>query len=152
MTGHYKNLKTQVTARLARGRVLRAGLGPAGARRFEALVRELLGEARRQGAEPVLCTFATRWGAAEAERADEDAELQVLSINVELSLAGWLRTIEDFNAVLRRVAADEGLVLADVAGELTGRTDLFRDLWHFTPEGHDVVAGTIARAIAERPR
>jgi len=149
LTAHMM-LKKMVTARIARGRVLRDSLGPEGQGRFEALVRAYVAEARRQGATPVLATFASRYGPGEEKRAGSRAELQVLSINVELSLAGWLRTVDDFNAVLRHVAEDEGLLLIDVARELTGREELFYDLWHLTPEGHQVMARILAEGLRAR--
>lgn len=148
----YKNLKTLITARLARARVLKDSLHPEARERFEALVTEFVQESRARGAEPVLCSFATRWPLKRIEEAGPEAELQVLAINVELSLRGWLDTVEQFNEVLEEVARREGLMLVDVAARLTGRSELYRDLWHFEAEGHRLVAQVIAEALATHPR
>lgn len=146
----YKHLKTQLTARLTKARVLRDTLGGEGERRFEASVREFVAVARELGARPVLCTFATSHVRANLEQLPSEYEHNLLRFNDQLSMRGWLDSIERNNRVLGRVAREEGLVLVDLAGALAGRSEHFRDFWHFRPEGHRIAAATIARVLGER--
>lgn len=145
----YRHLKTQVTSRLTRARPLRDDLGADGEALYLAWVSEFVALARSLGAEPVLCTFATSHGPGDIGELPPAYEQQILSINVELSMQGWARTVERWNEGLRNLALAEGLLLVDVASEMRGRPELFRDFWHFTPEGHARVAGVIARTLLE---
>ncbi|MBP2647196.1 MAG: hypothetical protein H6Q77_820, partial [Gemmatimonadetes bacterium] len=49
--------------------------------------------------------------------------------------------------VVRRVAADSGVALADVRAALSGCVACFADYAHFTDEGAARVAGTVASAL-----
>jgi len=148
----YHHLKTQITTRLTRARILSDDLGEDGEALYLAWVTEFVEAARNLGAEPVLCTFATSHGTADLDQLPTPYEQQILSINVELSMQGWVATVERWNAGLKQMARDEGLLLVDVAAEMRGRPGLFRDFWHFTPEGHKRVAGVIARTLLEARR
>jgi len=148
----YRHLKTQVTTRLTSARPLRDDLGEDGEALYLARVSEFVDVARRLGTEPVLCTFATSHGPADLAELPPAYEQQILSINVELSMRGWAATVERWNEGLRNLARAEGLMLVDVAAEMRGRPELFRDFWHFTPEGHAQVAGVIARTLLEARR
>lgn len=143
----YKHLKTQITTRLVKGVPLRDALGPRDVAVYGEDVRRFVRSARELGAEAVLCTFATSHAAADLDALPADFERQILSMNMVLSMRGWIDSIGRFNDVLREIAADEQIALVDVAAAVTGRRELFRDFWHFTPEGHDLVAKTIAAAL-----
>ena len=64
-----------------------------------------------------------------------------------LSPLGWLRTIDRWNAIIRRVAADEQLVLIDLDRSMTGRRELFRDLTHLTVLGHRTLAAHLESGL-----
>jgi len=145
----YKHLKTQVTSRLALGRPLLERLGAAELEAYRGWVRDFLTAAREVGAEPVLATFAAAHRLDQIDGVPTEIVQQLLAMNVELSLEGWLQSVADLNAVLRQLAREEEVTLIDLAAEFGGRDELFRDLWHFTPEGHALVAETIARALAQ---
>lgn len=147
-TTAYQNLKTQVAARLTKGRNLRHDLGDAGEELFAAFVHDFLAAAREVGAEPVLVTFATSHLRSSVKSMPREHEYNLLRFNYVLSIYGWLDCIERYNRVLARVAREEGVQLVDLAGVMAGRSELFRDLWHMTPEGHRFAAETIARALA----
>ena len=75
--------------------------------------------------------------------------LRLFSIHHGLSERHYRRRLmELFNEALRGIANEEGLQLVDVAAEVGGRRELFRDFWHFTTEGHEVVATLMARELA----
>jgi len=145
----FKHLKTQLTARLTKARVLLDTLGAEGEERFEAFVGEFVEAARELGAEPVLCTFATSHVRSNLDELPSEYEYNLLRFNIQLSLEGWLDSVERNNRVLERIAREEGLTLVDVAGALAGRSEHFRDFWHFRPEGHRIAAATIAGALTE---
>lgn len=145
----YKHLKMQVTTRLAAARSLRSGIGHEGAAVYRAWVEEFIKAARELGARPVLCTFATSHTLSTLEQVPAHYQQQVLAMNVELSVEGWLSAVADLNASLRVLAAEQGLPLADVAAAVGDRPELFRDLWHMTPAGHAAAAAAIAAALEE---
>jgi GDSL-like Lipase/Acylhydrolase family len=145
----YKHLKMQVTTRLALARPLHGGIGPGGAAEFRARVERFIQTARDLGTRPVLCTFATSHTLGTLADVPASYRQQVLAMNVELSVEGWLAAVEDLNRVLRELAAEQDLVLADVAAAVGDRPELFRDLWHLTAEGHQAAAAAIAAALGE---
>ena len=76
-----------------------------------------------------------------------DVVLFVHRWNEHLSARGWLSAVEQLNGVIREVAEETHTRLVETAVDITGREDLFRDLVHFSPEGHAEMAGTIASAL-----
>ncbi|MBI4000231.1 MAG: hypothetical protein HY348_00405 [Nitrospira defluvii] len=151
-TSIYALLKGNVSNRLAGQRVLADTLGVRGESEFEAMVRDLVESARQIGAEPVLCTFATSHVRKHLPHIPDEVPGLLFRYNVYLSLEGWISTIERFNAILRRIAEEEHLVLIDLEGQLAGHGEYFRDFVHFTPEGHAVMARAIYTALVSRPR
>ena len=145
----YQNLKSQVSARLTKGRCLEHELGAEGEEIFASYVREFLDAARAVQAVPVLVTFATGYDVrSDLAAMPRETEYNLLRFNYILSIHGWLDSIERYNRVLERIAVEEGVLLIDLAGPMSGRPELFRDLWHLSPEGHRFAAETIAEALA----
>jgi len=112
---------------------------------FEADLRAFVGAVRAIGAEPVLATHANRFVGGTVsdsslltawERAYPRPEGQVLLAFDSLGAE-----------VVRRVAADSGVALADVRAALSGCVACFADYAHFTDEGAARVAGTVASAL-----
>lgn len=107
-----------------------------GSGRFARDLEALLGEAESLGAAVVLVTFAhaepvagdlTPWGPA------------------EVAALG----IERHNAITRRLGAERGVRVVDVAPALSGQSELFRDLCHFTPAGRDRLVELLLPALVE---
>jgi lysophospholipase L1-like esterase len=143
----FKHLKSAVTSRLTRERRLAPTLGEAGEALFEARVRAFLARCRELDARAVLCTFPTAYTRETIANTPLEYELNMLRFNVFLALEGWLDSVERFNAVLRRVAGAENVPLIELAEPVSGRTELFRDMWHLTGPGHVEVAGRIAAEL-----
>jgi hypothetical protein len=117
---------------------------------FEADLRKEVGTVRAIGAQPVLATHGDAfWGGAHREGSGE-----------------WLIAWERFNpratgpvliafdsaarAATLRVAADSGILVADVALALAGATESpFADYQHFNDHGAGVAAGAISQRIVE---
>ena len=60
--------------------------------------------------------------------------------------------VEAFNAQTRGFARERGLVLVELASELSDCGSCFYDQWHFTDEGAREAAARIGEAIAAEPR
>jgi hypothetical protein len=138
-------LKEHVSSRVTLERPLADTLGPEGERAFEARVRAFVASVRALGARPVLVTFAT----SHARTTPGRMPLHVFRFNIRLSRRGWHDTVDAWNRVLVRVAADEQVPLVDVAAVLLGRTEAFVDFVHFTADGHVQVARLLADALVE---
>jgi hypothetical protein len=137
-------LKEHVSSRVTLARPLVDTLGAAGERAFEERVRAFVAAVRALGAKPVLCTFAT----SHARTTPGQIPLHVFRFNIRVSRTGWHDTVDAWNRVLAKVAAEENVPLVDVAGALLGRTDAFVDFVHFTAGGHERVAALLADGIA----
>jgi len=143
----YAQLKGQVTSRLATQRVLSDSLGSRGDTEFERRIRSLIAAARMVGSVPILCTFATSHLRRDLPHFPDSVVTFLFKYNVYLSLEGWVTTVEHFNAILRRIAAEEKITLIDLEHEISGHHEYFRDYVHFTPEGHATVARVIHQTL-----
>jgi len=145
----YSLLKTNVTTRISVERPLARELGPEALQDFEATLREFIRGVREQRAVPVLCTFAAMHDRGDLPDFSDDAVSSIFRYNPHLSLEGWIDAIENINAAIRRVGAEEEVLVVDVGQALGGRSDLFVDFVHFTADGHAAVAGTLATALSK---
>ena len=144
-------LKSNLTSRLSAARILLDRLPARADAAFEAYVRTFVDEARSLGARPVLCTFATRNTQATRATLPTEVVLALRRVNLYLSIDGWLDAVARFNAVLRRVALEEGLPLLDVAAALADQPELFRDFSHLYEGGHELVARTLFEGLQALP-
>ncbi len=142
-TSLYALLKGNISNRLTGQRVLADSLGEPADRVFETQVKEFVHSARKVGAEPVLCTFATSHTKKNLPDVPGEVTDFLFRYNVYLSLSGWFETITRFNQTLKRVADEEHIRLVDLDLVVSGHPEYFRDFVHFTPEGHQKVAETI---------
>jgi hypothetical protein len=109
---------------------------------LEADLRELIDVIRASGAQPVLMTHAVR--TANPPRAEDERDLFSMRVYVprasEKVLAGFEYAAADW---MRRLGAQTGTRVIDVARRMNGRRELFIDLVHFTETGHKEVAHLI---------
>jgi lysophospholipase L1-like esterase len=75
----------------------------------------------------------------------------MLRYNRYLSPQGWTRTIARLNALVRRLADEEGVVLVDCERAMTGNARYFRDYVHFTPAGHKKMAELVGEKVRGLP-
>ncbi|MFK7898511.1 MAG: SGNH/GDSL hydrolase family protein [Myxococcota bacterium] len=143
----YALLKTNITSRFTQSRVLADDLGEAAMADYRRSLLRFISLVRAEGSTPVLCTFATKHGRSDLGNFSRDAITGIFRFNVYLSLEGWVDAIERMNAIVLEVAAEEGVAVVDIAGALNGHPELFRDLVHFTVEGHAKVAETLSREL-----
>ena len=142
-TSVYALLKGNVSNRLTGQRVLADSLGEQADLLFELQVKEFLNSAKKIGAEPVLCTFATSHTERNMPNIPREVTDLLFRYNVYLSISGWFDTITRFNQILKRIATEQHIRLVDLDAALSGHPGYFRDFVHFTPEGHQKVAETL---------
>lgn len=150
MTAH-QLLRTNLSNRVVAQRILHDELPEAARKVFITRLSHFIAVARKHGTEPVLCTFATSHRSDQIEQFPEAHRLKLFAFSRELSMPGWARTADLLNAEIRVLAQTEDLRLIDVAEQISGRHELFRDFYHFTPEGHREVAMVLANALLGAP-
>lgn len=145
----YANVKGQITARIGASRVLANGLGLQGEEEFTAMLRDFIGAARSIGSVPVLTTFATSHTRKQLGEFPQDIALGLFKYSSFLSVEGWVASVEQFNAAVKRVAAEERVLLIDVERAVAGHPEYFRDFVHFSPAGHEAVAKAMGAALLD---
>lgn len=143
----YANVKGQITARIGASRVLANGLGLQAEQEFTAMLRDFIGAARSIGSMPVLTTFATSHTRKHLGDIPQDIALGLFKYSSILSVEGWVASVEQFNAAVKRVAIEERVLLIDVEDAVAGHPEYFRDFVHFTPAGHEAVAKAMGVAL-----
>lgn len=109
-------------------------------------LRAIIQTARAGGASVVLFTWPTILGDMMAP----DAVAKVHYPPYTTSLPELRTLYEQYQAVLRKVASDEGVPVVDNAAIFPDdqKAALFVDTAHFTCQGQAMVAGNVARALA----
>ena len=151
-TSIYANMKGQVSSRIGASRVLADDLGIQGDQEFISMLQDFIDTTRSIGSVPVLTTFATSHTRKQLAVFSNDIALGLFKYSSFLSVEGWVTSVERLNAVVRRVASQEGIMLIDVEGAVAGRPEFFRDFVHFTPAGHEAVARTMRDALIKLER
>lgn len=118
---------------------------------YDTGLRRLVGTVRRIGAVPVLATHANAFG---RERPERRAFLDAWRRFYPRATGATILAFDSAaRAVTRRVAADSGVALVDVAAALdTASAGVFADFAHFTDRGSGRVAGALAATLDACPR
>jgi lysophospholipase L1-like esterase len=112
---------------------------------FEDDLVRLVAHIRERGAEPVLLTHAA--SACSPPRTEDETYIRRMRMFFPRATPSTLLAFEQrANDVIRRLAKKEGLFLIDVDRELSGRHELFADLFHFNDAG----AAKMAELLADR--
>jgi hypothetical protein len=111
-------------------------------------LRELIAAIRASGAEPVLMTHAVR--VTDPPRAEDHADLYSMRRYTPRASEQILAAFE-YQAAdrVRRLGAEQGVRVIDVARAMNGRRDRFIDLVHFSPEGNNDVAALVVSAMSD---
>lgn len=142
-TSVYAHLKSQITTRLTQSRVLEHGLGARGEVRMEQLVQSFVDSCAALKIRPLLCTFGTSHDRSNLRDLPADWGDNLFRYNIHLSIEGWIDSVQVYNRVIKKVAAQNGIPLADVAAALGGHPEYFRDFTHLSAKGHRVAADAI---------
>ena len=105
-----------------------------------------MGVCRARGITPVLMTMASRL----AERPDEEVRRGMGNLPGELlgDYPAMRGLFERFNETVRRVGAEEGVAVIDLARAIPQERRFVYDVVHLTDEGSERAAGLIAAALA----
>ena len=152
MTTIYANAKGQISARIGANRVLANDLGLQGEQEYSAMLQDFIVTTRAIKSVPILMTFATSHTRKHLAVFPKDIELGLFKYSSFLSVEGWVASVERMNAVIRRIAAQEEIMLIDVEDAVAGHPEFFRDFVHFTPAGHEAVARTMRDALIKLER
>jgi hypothetical protein len=141
----YQLLRGNVTARIARERIMRDRLTPAAESDFRQSLADFLDAVSALGARTVLCTFAASHDSGHLERGEIPASVSVgvFRYQQQLSLEGWIAEMERFNQIIREVARERNLTVVDLDSILGGRPQYYSDFVHFSAEGHRIAAEAI---------
>lgn len=115
-------------------------------KRFEEDLRQLLAHVRQRGAEPILLTHA-RSVTSPLHPTDENQLRGMRMFFPRATPQTLLRFEERANEIIRKVAADDHVVLIDVDHALSGRRELFADLFHFNDDGAAKMAAFLAEQL-----
>ena len=140
----YRNLKSLVTPMLNQAKFLSDSIDADANDEFKRRVEEFVIEAKNNGAEVVLCTFAISHDGRYLNDPPAAIMNSVLKFNEKLSYKGWVNTVKSFNDIIRKTAEKHNVILVDLYKEVTGKREYFRDFFHFTKKGHKKVAELIS--------
>jgi len=112
-------------------------------------VRFIIEQARAAGAETVLCTFA----APDPKKLDRTAR-DYMDCYTQLEWGGryvtfssYLRTLGVFNRELEALGRETNAPVLDIAGQISGGTDIFGDICHMKNRGIEAKARLIFDGI-----
>jgi hypothetical protein len=113
--------------------------------------RDLVRVCRQHGAELMVSTFAAPDYASVSAEEREFLEADIRFLWPMLrSTAAYEKSLAAYRAMVREVAAAEGVGVIDVAGGLVGGLDVFWDNCHATDKGKDLHAAIAASALESR--
>jgi lysophospholipase L1-like esterase len=113
---------------------------------FAARLEKLVKICRAQGIEPVFITQPTLYGPG----IDPVTGVDLAAVRVGDNLNGGLMfaAVDLYNDVTRRVAAENQVLLIDLARELPRNSAYYYDFLHFTGPGAEAVAGIVDRELS----
>lgn len=148
-----KNWRLRSRQRAAAGAAGRVSFEPRElSRGFEQRLRAVVESARSRAKLVVMMTFATQ------VRREQSPEQRLAACNTSLYYMPYMSPellldgFDEYNRVVRAVAADAGALLVETAGAVPGDRVHFADSVHLTDEGCRLFAETVAAALAADPR
>lgn len=136
----YSNVKSIITPKITKARLLSETNGKDAEKEFRARVNEFIDVASKLGSRVVLCTFSVSYDEKSFANPPGEIVNNLLRFNRYLSYKGWVETVRSYNNILREIAIEKKLGLIDISKMLTGKHKYFRDFIHFTSEGHNLVS------------
>jgi lysophospholipase L1-like esterase len=109
-------------------------------------VEAVLASARASGARVVLATFALAWPTDDSDLRDRIVDQEPLMEHFWGRIESTVLAVRAHNQVLREVAAQHGVPLADVAAAMPRDGAHFGDLCHLTRSGNLVLGRAVAEA------
>jgi hypothetical protein len=116
---------------------------------FEHALGVFLDSVEMLGGQPILVTFATMYAAENYQDMPYGIKTSFMRYGNQLSISGWMKTVREFNNVIREVGKSRDIPIVDIEPIMTGRAELFVDYVHFSELGHKVIAREIANKIIQ---
>ncbi len=107
---------------------------------YQQRIRRILELCREKGIEPVLITQPMLYGPAKDDVTGVD--LGLCRVTEYDGNTAWLR-MEQFNDVVRRIAAEQNVPLIDLAREMPKSSKYYYDWGHYTKVGAEIVADLV---------
>lgn len=114
-------------------------------------VFKIVHDVRAAGAEMMICSFAhpTLADLTPEERQFLDHNLRRFWNVDYMSLEDYVQLVDRYNELLSKMCQEEHVRLIPLASQLTGGTDVFKDICHVTPEGAELKAEIIATDLKD---
>jgi len=119
-----------------------ATLNPNGFRQYQLGMEVFVDLARNIGAEPILMTQARLVHGSNALTPEKQKRIDYH--HVGLSHEALLETFDRLDAIVRKVAAEKGVMLIDASAHLSGKVWAFDDHVHVVPKGSEALAQFVA--------
>ncbi len=118
---------------------------------FHQRLTNLIREAKRVA--PVVClvTFSQRARAEQAPEERREASSSSLYYMPYLGVDAILSGFEEYNRVIRQVAAETGVLLVEGENDIPGDAAHFRDSVHLTDQGLALQAERVFEVLSEAP-
>ncbi len=111
---------------------------------FENQVNSFIDACRQNGIKPILTTFAASHDLSNIHKMHFSLRTNFVKYNTYLSPHGWIKTISEYNNVLKKIANNKNIPLIDIGSKLNGDYQYFIDFVHFNERGHSMAASIIA--------
>ena len=119
-----------------------ATLNPNGFRQYQLAMKMFVDLARNIGAEPILMTQARLVHGSNALTPEKQKRIDYH--HVGLSHEALLETFDRLDGIVRKVAAEKGVMLIDASAHLSGKVWAFDDHVHVVPKGSEALAQFVA--------
>ncbi len=119
---------------------------------FEGRLEELVGLARSLACEVVLCTFQPRARAEQSEAVQLESLRTSLYYMPYMDREALMAGFEEYNRVVREVAARTGAVLLELDGAIPGDAEHYVDSVHFNDRGAARMGQAVSQGLLAEPR
>jgi lysophospholipase L1-like esterase len=117
------------------------------ARGFRQRLTQLVQTSKKVAPIVAVATFSTKFRRTQSKEEQLQAANTSLYYMPYMSVSGLLDAFEEYNAVVRQVAKETGVVLIDGENEIPGDDLHFNDSVHFKDEGSRIMAHRVATAL-----
>lgn len=121
-------------------------------RDFESKLHELVTECQESAPIVVLLTRGSKIQRTQRKLAQIWSAGSRLYYEPYMSISAFIDVKDEFNRVLREVAAQTGAVLVDAMETLPPTKTYFEDSSHCTPEGNMIIGERVGRTLSESPQ
>lgn len=140
----YSNSKSLISPLVTKSKLLINDVDPKILNAFRNLLDQFISTSLAFNTKVVLCTFALSHGPNSINNPPAKIINSIFKFNKILSYKGWQNYVAAFNDIIRKKAHENNLILIDIASQMTGRSALFKDFFHFNENGHKNIADIIA--------